>query len=429
MAPEFPASKGAHTPRLRGATGPAAAAVKHMATSVSNKGGVILLCTPGAQTASGYAACEMLDRSTKLLQPWTCVHADHSPADPADTSSTSGRRCIRSRSGQRVHDNTKLMTLDELADTCARCAPDVTVKHDVRPTCAHGQAGREGRIDAPEDQGLALISHELKQPLTAQMIQLERLLEMADAAEIPEMLDAGRAMQNAIRRQARLIDDLLELSRTRTGKLKLELDLVDLDNVIREICNEAGSATRERHLRVDIERQGVRLCMADPVRLEQIFSNLLHNAVKFSQVGGHIDVRVTCVDRFAKVSVADDGCGISAEFLPKVFHMFGQERRTAHSVNAGLGIGLALVYELTKAHGGHVEVHSNGPGHGAQFTILLPLADRSALLPSGLEAFSHAMGNDRLMNEAGVDGGRGIPVPPGSRCRFPEGQRDGGNAP
>jgi two-component system CheB/CheR fusion protein len=114
------------------------------------------------------------------------------------------------------------------------------------------------------------------------------------------------------------------------------------------------------------------------VRVEQILSNLLGNAVKFSPAGGRIDVQLAIDRNHARISVTDTGCGIAAEFLPHVFSMFGQENRQAACANPGLGIGLALVHELATAHGGRAEARSDGPGCGAQFLVWLPLAERPA---------------------------------------------------
>jgi two-component system CheB/CheR fusion protein len=384
MVPVVPDPEAARASRFLQALGLAAAAVDHMVIVVSAKDGKIVACNAGAPAVFGYAECELVGRSMLHLQQ-QCFHPDRHDVYPSrpDVGSMDGPQRYLSKSGRRIRGETQIVALDHLdAGAYAWFIRDITSRYEALPARVHPcpqEAAASAHVDRTDEHGLALISHELKQPLTALMIQLEGLIDMADAAGIPAMADRGRAIRSTVRRQARLIDDLFEFSRARTGKLKLNLDLVDLDHIIRAICAEVALAAPTHQLNVDMDRHGTRLCMGDAARLEQIFSNLLHNAVKFSEAGGRIDVCVTSVDGFAKISIADDGLGISAEFLPKVFHMFGQERRTAHSVNAGLGIGLALVRELTTAHGGSVEVHSNGPGRGARFTVQLPLADRSAL--------------------------------------------------
>jgi two-component system CheB/CheR fusion protein len=150
--------------------------------------------------------------------------------------------------------------------------------------------------------------------------------------------------------------------------------LVDVGELVSVVARTIAEASPDRTMHVGIDRAGKYLCLVDPVRLEQIVSNLLHNAIKFTEIGGCIDVCVRSVDGFANVSVADNGAGICPNFLPHVFTMFGQEMRSHPAASEGLGIGLALVQELAKAHGGRVIATSDGPGLGAVFTVSLPLA-------------------------------------------------------
>jgi two-component system CheB/CheR fusion protein len=225
---------------------------------------------------------------------------------------------------------------------------------------------------------LAIMSHELKQPLTELLLGTEQLLEQACGGDAGKLHDIGQSMKSTIRRQARIIDDLLEFSRIRTGKLSLELMPVDIAGLVRAACDAAARMAPRMHIRADIRCDGTRRCLADPVRMEQMLSNLLGNAIKFSHGGGRIDVQLGIERHFARISVADDGCGIAAEFLPHVFSLFGQESRLGAPPRAGLGIGLALVRELATAHGGRVEARSDGPGRGAQFVVWLPLIDGAA---------------------------------------------------
>lgn len=245
--------------------------------------------------------------------------------------------------------------------------------------CHEQQALDEARrASAAKDRLLAVMAHELKQPLTELLLNTGLLLELTRAAESPKLHAIGRAMHGAVRRQARLIDDLLELSRIRTGKLRLDRVPVDMGDMVRAACATAALGAPDRQWHVDIRCAGESLCLADPVRVEQILSNLLGNAVKFSPAGGRIDVQLAIDRNHARISVTDTGCGIAAEFLPHVFSMFGQENRQAACANPGLGIGLALVHELATAHGGRAEARSDGPGCGAQFLVWLPLAERPA---------------------------------------------------
>lgn len=241
-------------------------------------------------------------------------------------------------------------------------------------------AGNAGALrDAATDHYVALVSHELKQPLTTLLLHLDRLLERVTAQDAQGTLILGDAMRRSIRRQARIVNDLFDLSRMRTGKLTLDLVMVDLDTIVRSIASEVALRAPDRQLHLKLgDPSSPRWCMADPVRLEQMVSNLLDNAVKFGAPGGRIEVGVASIGSLARVSVTDDGCGISAEFLPHVFRMFGQERLVDADANSGMGIGLALVEELAKAHGGSVEVHSRGARCGARFTVWLPLLSQAS---------------------------------------------------
>ena len=187
------------------------------------------------------------------------------------------------------------------------------------------------------------------------------------------MLRHGNRQRRALFRVGRGAKLVQQHQRMRIGKLRLDPEMVDLDEVVRAVAADVAIGAPDRDLRVDVDTSVRRRCLADRVRLEQMLSNLLDNAVKFSGQGGCIQVRVASVDGFATVSVTDDGCGISAEFLPHVFRMFGQERSGGQGGHPGMGIGLALVQELAKAHGGKVEAQSQGPGSGASFTLWLPM--------------------------------------------------------
>jgi two-component system CheB/CheR fusion protein len=220
-----------------------------------------------------------------------------------------------------------------------------------------------------------MVSHELKQPLSVLLLNLGRLLEKVAEPDIRGAQELGQAMGHSIRRQARIIDDLFDLSRMRIGKLRLDPEAVDLGGMVRAVVADAAVRAPGRDLRVDVDASRRHVCVADPARLEQMLSNLLDNAVKFTGQGGCIMVRVASGNGFVRVSVTDDGCGISAEFLPHVFRMFGQEMSGNHAAPQGMGIGLALVHELANAHGGRVEAQSEGPGRGASFTLWLPIPD------------------------------------------------------
>lgn len=358
-----------------------AAAVDDLAIIVVAGDGRITAWNLGAQRLFGYNESEMMGRTLSDIE-----HAGAQPAEfkvamcsPDDARWIERECCYRHKSGRQIHCRSRLMSLDD--------AGGGTRAWLVRGASA-GVAGRTGSTLADDrpmrpdpvvvanpshDRCLAMMSHELKQQLTALLLNLERLLERAAERDVHGTQSLGRVMRDSVRRQARIIDDLFDLSRIRNGKLRLEPVVVDLDQIVRAVASDVALGAPDRKLRVDVDTSFRYRCMADPVRLEQMLSNLLNNAVKFTGSGGRIEVRVAGVEGFATVSVADDGCGISAEFLPHVFRMFGQERRVDSPDHAGMGIGLALVQELAEAHGGKVAVRSDGAGQGAEFTVWLPL--------------------------------------------------------
>ncbi|MDQ0026810.1 two-component system CheB/CheR fusion protein [Variovorax paradoxus] len=212
---------------------------------------------------------------------------------------------------------------------------------------------------ATRDRALAVISHELRQPLN--VIQMNAsLLQRLPASAMPLQLQGiAQAMQRAIESQTRLIDDLLDFSRVRTGKLALRRAEVDFGALTLDLVVAFGADPL--------------ICHADRVRLEQVVGNLLDNAMKFSPAGGEVRVRLSSEDGFARLAVADSGCGIAHEFLPHVFGLFNQAGTGEGGSRGGLGIGLALVHGLAVAHGGFVKATSAGPGRGAEFNVWLPL--------------------------------------------------------
>lgn len=222
-----------------------------------------------------------------------------------------------------------------------------------------------------KDIFLATLSHELRTPLTPVLGWVNLLKTGAlDEASVHQALDT---IERNARLQARLVDDLLDISRIVTGKLQFEREPVDLNAVV-----EAAVDT----LRGQAELSGIELgytlpatplvVQGSPVRLEQIILNLLSNALKFTEAGGRVHVRVEQSGGEASVAVEDNGIGITPEFLPHVFDSFRQADGSTTRQHGGLGLGLAIVKALAKMHGGNVRAESEGVGHGARFTLTIP---------------------------------------------------------
>src|SRR6195256_1625957 len=218
-----------------------------------------------------------------------------------------------------------------------------------------------------------MLSHELRTPLTP-------VLTSALALETENLPDEIRDSLQMIRRnvelEARLIDDLLDLTRISKGKVQLSFEIVDAHTLLRnalEICQEEIS---QKHLvlHVDLAAQKFRL-KADPARLQQIFWNLIKNAVKFTPEGGHLQIRTQNIEGQLQVEISDTGMGIDAETLPKIFNAFEQGAR---SQLGGLGLGLAISKTLVETHNGKLTATSAGRDQGATFTALFPIGESSA---------------------------------------------------
>jgi signal transduction histidine kinase len=195
-------------------------------------------------------------------------------------------------------------------------------------------------------------------------------------AELPRL---RAVIERQVDHVARLVGDLLDLSRFHAGKLRLQRRLVDVCTLVPEALDTCRPAmdVRRQSLRVDACAGGL-FVDGDPVRLVQVLCNLLDNASKYTPEEGTIQLSMQREGASLVVVVADNGIGIRAEVLPEVFHPFVQDAHATEFHSAGLGIGLTVVRELVEAHGGTVEAHSDGAGLGSRFVITLPLAQEAA---------------------------------------------------
>jgi len=227
--------------------------------------------------------------------------------------------------------------------------------------------------DRLKDEFLATLSHELRTPLTSILgwASLIRNGEV-EGANVDRALET---IERNARSQGRLIDDLLDVSRIITGKLRLDLRPIDLakimDAAIDGLRPTAGA--KQIQLPLDSDNKGC-LVTGDPNRLRQVIWNLLLNAIKFTPRGGSISVRLKRVGPHAQLTVSDTGQGISSEFLPYAFDRFRQAEGSISRRQGGLGLGLAVVRHLVELHGGNVRAESDGEGQGSTFTVDLPLA-------------------------------------------------------
>src|SRR2546425_1699425 len=222
-----------------------------------------------------------------------------------------------------------------------------------------------------KDQLLATISHELRTPLNA-IFGWARLLERPEL-NAQSRKRAVTAIVNGASAQARLVDDLLDLSRVITGRLRLEVGPVNLRDVVDAALDAVRPAANAKDITLATSLAEVGPMQGAPDRLQQVVWNIVANAVKFTSRGGRIDVVLRRVDSYAEVVVTDSGEGITPDVLPHVFSEFWQEDNSSTRAHQGLGLGLTLVKHLVELHGGHVRAESAGKGRGATFTVALPL--------------------------------------------------------
>jgi PAS domain S-box-containing protein len=233
-----------------------------------------------------------------------------------------------------------------------------------------------------KDEFLATVSHELRAPLTS-MLGWTRMLRnrMLDETATQHALET---IERNVGIQTRLIEDLLDVSRIITGRLRLDVRPLDLNAVIRAALDGVLAAAEAKAIRVEtkLDFPGAHF-LGDPGRLQQVMWNLLSNAVKFTPTGGRVEVSLQTDGAHVRISVRDSGQGISPEFLPHVFERFRQAETTSARTHGGLGLGLAIVRHLVELHGGTVQAESPGLGYGATFTVTLPFRQAVAMPPAG----------------------------------------------
>jgi len=244
----------------------------------------------------------------------------------------------------------------------------------AREQTAREQAETANRV---KDEFLAVVSHELRTPLSAITGWAHLLLEGKMAAAT--QLRALQAIQRQARSQGQLIDDLLDVSRIVSGKLRLDSREVDPSKVINAALDVVRPTAEAKNIDLVTDLEAFAGTVSgDAERLQQVIWNLLSNAIKFTPEGGRVEIRSRWVDSSIEISVADNGQGISEDFLPYVFERFRQADVSTTRAHGGLGLGLAIVRHLIEIHGGTVHAQSPGLGKGTTFTIRLPGRPASA---------------------------------------------------
>jgi len=360
------------------------ASVKDHAIFTLNVEGRVTAWGVGAERVFGYTAQEMIGQPlAKLFTP-----DDQKRGRPqveiglaSDTGLADDTRYHRRKDGSQFFSSG---TMEALRDEAGILHGFVKVIRDIteqkrletqreallqNERTARAEAERIGRL---KDEFLATLSHELRTPLNAILGWAHLLLRQPPA---PEAIAQGLAVidRNA-RMQARLIADLLDMSRIISGQMRLDVQQVELPVVIQAALDSVRPAASAKDVKLHTVLDAVTTAVhGDPARLQQIVWNLVSNAVKFTPRGGRVQVILSRVNSHVEISVSDTGKGIPSDFLPHVFERFRQADSSTTREHGGLGLGLAIVKQLVELHGGTVNAASEGEGKGSTFTVHLPL--------------------------------------------------------
>jgi two-component system CheB/CheR fusion protein len=369
-----------------------AESTKDYAIVTMDRDGRVTSWNRGAERMFGYREDEVAGRNLDFL----FLPAERERGAPADEIERAHRdgRAMNERWYVRK-DGSQLFCSGEITQIenneysgYAMIARDETqrMRHD-RERDQDLSSEQRGRSDAEsasalKDEFLAVMAHELRHPLNLIQISVELLARLPELRKMPAVARSAGVIRSAVQSQAKLIDDLLDMSRVRTGKLALALAPLDLVPLVRRAVDAVRAAPGGAGLAVTVEAGEATLpVLADNVRIEQVVMNLLGNAVKFTPEGGTVVVHLGREEDMARIDVVDSGQGIARDQLPRVFDMFAQPASVTTRARGGLGIGLAVVRDIVALHGGRVEAFSDGVGKGARFTVWMPLVETDAIAP------------------------------------------------
>jgi len=364
-----------------------AASTKDYAIMTMDCDGIITSFNSGAQRIFGYSEAEIIG------QPDTVIFT---PEDRAAGEPESEKR--RARTDGRAEDERWHLRKDGSRFFCsgvttpltdgeffgyAKIGRDLTgrVEHENQRAeqlvMERNQRAEAQSANALKDEFLAIMSHELKHPLNLIHLNADLICRLTDARKDPLLSKAAESIRASTLGQAKIINDLLDLSRLKTGKMDINRHRIDLNVMTRNIVEVVRADPAAANLRIEHREAEQPLWLyADQIRIEQVIWNLLNNAIKFTPSGGTIDISLSVDGQQARLEVRDNGQGIAAEFLPTIFDMFGQGTPSVVRGTKGLGIGLAMVQQIVQLHHGRVIAASGGSGQGTCFTVWLPLDSR-----------------------------------------------------
>jgi len=289
---------------------------------------------------------------------------------PTNTEAGIAQMPQSGRIGPLIDGGVLVGTVTTIEDVSDRIASESALRKQIDAQRL-ARAIAENALRAKDDF-LSTLSHELRTPLNA-VLGWARILLGRDDIDRDLLERALRVIERNASAQARMIDDMLDMARITAGKLRLDMRPVDVLKVVLAAVDVVMPSAHARRitLRTNLDPRTPNV-LGDQDRLQQVIWNLLSNALKFTDPGGTIDVRLVMNGRFARIVVSDTGHGISPDFLPHVFERFRQADHSSSRRHGGLGVGLALVHDLIELHGGSVHAQSEGEGKGATFTIDIP---------------------------------------------------------
>ena len=335
----------------------------------------------GAQALKGYAADEIIGRHFSTFY----TPDDHAAGKPAAELVAARQHGRTEQEGWRVRKDGSLfwanVVVTAMRDERGELIGFAKVTRDMTDRRRLEELERSSRMMS---QFLAMLAHELRNPL-APMRNAVTLMQLEPTAS-PALRNARDILDRQLTHVTRLVDDLLDIGRLTTGKIRLQREEVGVaDLVARAVETARPLIEARRHtLSVELPPQPVHV-EADPTRLSQIMQNLLVNAAKYTPDGGRVAVKVTAADGFVTISVSDNGRGIAQGDLQRIFELFAQGEVGSPN-DSGLGVGLTLARSLAEMHGGRLDAESPGPGQGSTFLLRLPLGQRQQLHDPGRTA-------------------------------------------
>jgi PAS domain S-box-containing protein len=368
--------------------------VKDYAIFMLDPNGVVMTWNAGAERIKGYHADEIIGQHFSKFYPPEPIESgwpEHELQVAAETGRFSEENWRIRKDGSRFWASVTITAMRDQSGTLrgfAKLTRDLSERKRREALEVDGQlredlleAERSARIEAQraarvKDEFLATLSHELRTPLSA-ILGWTQVLRKQGTPKPEDFQRGMETIERNTRAQAQLIEDLLDLSRVMSGRMRLDVQQISVGDVAKGALESAEPVAHAKGVRLEQildPRGGV--VFGDPGRLQQIFWNLLSNAVKFTPKGGRVQVLLQRVNSRIEFSVSDNGIGIPAGFLPYVFDRFSQKDSSTTRRYGGLGLGLAITKQLVELHGGTVQAQSPGENQGSTFTVTLPLAIR-----------------------------------------------------